>query len=354
MLKTMARLTPGNDFGPESEDDDVAGYGEVLPIFAAGPQQRLFDLDFMDLYVCLEGRGQAHYRPRVLTGFPDLDVPPEYGEDVLRLKAFLRREFQGVEGGFTYDGIRLRASKLNNADGTVWAAMRRVADLPPRIEELGFVPELIPFLRDLGKRDGLTLLCGATGNGKTTTTTSLLLEHLENYGGVAFTIEDPVEYRLEGRRGKAGFCYQAEIQDEHEWGLMLKRALRWHPRYIFVGEIRTPDAANQLLRAATSGHNVLATMHAGSMEEALEGLLQLAEIDLGARAPLLLAAGLTAVIHQTLTPLGLHANFMMTEQDNPGSPIRALIRDRRIGQTRTFADQQKAQLKMTGKLFQQR
>jgi twitching motility protein PilT len=177
---------------------------------------------------------------------------------------------------------------------------------------------------------------------------------MENYGGVAFTIEDPVEYRLEGRRGQAGYCYQSEIQEEHEWGQMLKRSLRWHPRYIFVGEIRTPDAANQLLRAATSGHNVIATMHAGSMEEALEGLLQLAEIDLGPRAPLLLAAGLTAVIHQNLTPLGINASFMMTEQDNPGSPIRALIRDRRIGQTRTFADQQKAQLNKTGKLFQQR
>ena len=354
MLDNVARFIPENSTFELNEDDDMSGYGEVLPIFNAGPQQRLYDLDFMDLYVCLEGRGQAHYRPRILTSLPDIDVPAEFGEDLLRLTSFLRNEFAGIEGGFTYDGIRLRASKLASADGTVWAAMRRVADLPPRLENLGFVPELLPFLRDLGKRDGLTLLCGATGNGKTTTSTSLLLEHLENFGGVAFTIEDPVEYRLEGRRGKAGFCYQSEIQEEHQWGEMLKRSLRWHPRYIFVGEIRTPDAANQLLRAATSGHNVIATMHAGSMEEALEGLLQLAEIDLGARAPLLLAAGLTAVIHQTLTPLGLHANFMMTEQDNPGSPIRALIRDRRIGQTRTFADQQKSQLKQTGKIFQPR
>jgi hypothetical protein len=98
----------------------------------------------------------------------------------------------------------------------------------------------------------------------------------------------------------------------------------------------------------------MATMHAGSMEEALEGLLQLAEVELGERAPLLLAAGLIGVLHQTLTPMGLNAQFMMTEEGNPGSPIRALIRDKRIGQTRSFADQQMALLLRTGKVLQQR
>jgi twitching motility protein PilT len=180
---------------------------------------------------------------------------------------------------------------------------------------------------------------------------SLLSRYLENYGGVGFTLEDPVEYDIDGRIGKHGYCYQTEIHDEPEWGLMLKRALRWHPRYILVGEIRTPDAANQVLRAATSGHTVLATMHAGSMEEALEGLLQLAEQEVGDRAPLLLAAGLSCAIYQTFTPSGLFAHFMMTEADNPGSPIRAMIRDKRIGQTRTIADQQMAKLIQNGRVF---
>lgn len=343
-------------------DDDDSAYGEVLPAFhdivAEQPalQNRLYDLDFMDIYVCIKGDGRAHYRPRSFEkdGLLDIDVPEVYQADIERLAAVLRKNFKGVELGLTYDGMRLRASKLETAEGMVWSAMRRVADQPPKLNDLGFVPEMVPMLRELGKREGLILLCGSTGQGKTTTSSSLLLEYMENFGGVAFTIEDPVEYHLEGRRGQAGYCYQSEIEEEKEWGLMLKRSLRWHPRYIFVGEIRTPDAANQLLRAATSGHLVLATMHAGSMEEALEGLLQLAEVDLGARAPLLLAAGLTAVVHQNLTPLGISANFMVTEPDNSGSPIRALIRDRRIGQTRTFADQQKSQLKMSGKLFQQR
>ncbi len=317
-------------------------------------QLALRELNFMDLYVCLEGPGIAHYRQGVVNGLMsevDLDVPAEFQNDVEELAEYLRGNFKGVEKGFNFGGVRLRASKLETSNGEVWAAMRRIADLPPALNKLGFIPQFVPLLRDFGKRSGLILLCGATGQGKTTTASSLLLDYLENYGGVAFTIEDPVEYNLEGRRGGAGFCYQSEINNEDEWGKMLKRSLRWHPRYIVVGEVRTPDAANQLLRAATSGHTVITTMHAGSMEEALEGLLQLAEMELGARASLLLAAGLTAVVHQSFGPTGLNATFMATEQNNPGSPIRALIRDKRIGQSRTFSDQQMALLMQNGKLF---
>ena len=319
-------------------------------------QLALSELDFMDLYVCLAGDGKAHYRPaRQIEGMAaDLDVPPQFAQEVGDLIEMLRREFDSVEMGINFHDIRLRVAKLQTASGEIWAAMRRIAELPPVLAKLGFIPQMVPFLRDLGQRDGLILLCGSTGQGKTTTASSLLLDFLQSYGGVAFTIEDPVEYQLEGRQGSAGYCYQAEVQEEAEWGQMLKRSLRWHPRYIFVGEIRTPDAANQLLRAATSGHTVIATMHAGSMEEALEGLLQLAEIELHGRAALLLAAGLTAVVHQQLTPMGLNASFMTTESGNPGSPIRALIRDKRIGQTRSFADQQMALLMRDGALFGKR
>jgi hypothetical protein len=52
--------------------------------------------------------------------------------------------------------------------------------------------------------------------------------------------------------------------------------------------------------------------------------------------------------------MGLHANFMVTESDNPGSPIRVQIREKRIGQTRTFADQQMALLMQDGKIFNKR
>ncbi len=330
----------------------VADNGE-LSIPRIGTQRQLFELPFMDLYVRLDGQSTPHYHP-VSQGQKielDKDVPDEFRADTDGLIAMLREQFTGDEMGLSFKGMRLRASKIVTTSNQTWVAMRRIADVPPALDKLGFPAPLVPELEKLGQRDGLILLCGATGNGKTTTACSMLSNFLNNYGGVAFSIEDPVEYNLEGRRGQSGYCYQTEVREEEEWGEMLKRSLRWHPRYIFVGEIRTPDAANQLLRAATSGHLVITTMHSGSIEEALEGLLQLAEQAIGDRAPLLLAAGITAVIHQSLSPLGLNAQFYITEPLNPGAPMRSVIREKRIGQCRTFCDQQQAMLMKTGKLF---
>jgi twitching motility protein PilT len=335
----------------------------MTQVIQLSPKARpLSDLDFMDIYVRLDSDASAHYRPspnmptngrtaHIAQEVPDADLPDEFAADAAALAEHLREAFTDVEISLSFGGMRMRATRLETAKNEIWAACRRLPPQPLGLEKLGFISQLPPLLESLGRRSGLTLICGASGQGKTTTASSLFTRFLESFGGVGFTLEDPVEYDMEGRIGKSGYCYQTEIREEEEWGQMLKRSLRWHPRYILVGEIRTPDAANHLLRAATSGHNVIATMHSGSMEEALEGLLHLAGHAVGDRAPLVLAAGLSAVIHQSFTPSGLFAQFMMTEADNPGSPVRSLIRDRRIGQTRTFADQQMARLLQHGRIF---
>lgn len=313
----------------------------------------LSDLNFVDLYVCLDGDATPHYHQQKSSSNDgnDVEVPVEFRETVANLGVYLRTVFVDDEMGLTYEGVRMRCAKVRTASGLLWASLRKINSIPPLLEKLGFNPALVPHLRNLGKRTGLILLCGSTGQGKTTTSCSLLADYLNTFGGVAFTIEDPVEYDLEGRHNENGFCYQTEVKEDEEWGKMLKRSLRWHPRYIFVGELRTPEAANQLLRAATSGHLVMTTMHAGTVEEALEGLLQLAEQAVGDRATTLLATGLSAVIHQAVLPQGLQAQFYITEPLNPASPFRNCIREKRIGQTRTFMDQQQALLMQGGKLF---
>ena len=314
---------------------------------------KLSDLNFVDLYVCLEGDAHAHYHQQKSKDNDgnDVEVPPEYYEAITNLASYLRTKFVEDEMGLTFEGVRMRCAKVRTAGGLLWASLRKINSIPPALDKLGFIPQLVPHLRNLGKRTGLILLCGATGQGKTTTACSLLADYLNNLGGVAFTIEDPVEYDLEGRHNQNGFCYQTEVKEDHEWALMLKRSLRWHPRYIFVGELRTPEAANQLLRAATSGHLVITTMHAGSVEEALEGLLQLSEQAVGERAMTLLATSLTAIINQAVMPQGLAAQFFITEPMNPASPFRNCIREKRIGQTRTFMDQQQALLLQGGRLW---
>ncbi len=312
---------------------------------AAKAPIRLRSLDFVDLYVSLYEDLPSYYQifdfgTHIMR---QMDLPPEYRDDVAQLRAELEKALQdGNETGLTYDGMRLRVSKAMTTRRQTWAAMRRVRQRPPAIEDLGFTLPITETLDELGKRDGLVLICGSTGQGKTTTASALLYDYLIRYGGVAFTIEDPVEYLIDGRHGEAGLCYQVEVKEEKDWAEWLKRSLRWHPRYIMVGEVRTPEAANQLLRAATSGHLVITTMHAGSMEEGLEGLLHLAEQAIGAQAAILLAAGLTGVMHQGFMAHSVQSRLYTTEAGNLGDPVRALIRERHIGQMSTFVDQQMA------------
>lgn len=314
---------------------------------------KLNELDFIDLYVCLEGEALPHFHQKTTDkcAGTDIDIPPELREAVSNLTNYLRAKFTGDEMGLTFDGVRMRAAKVRTASGQLWASLRKINSIPPALEKIGFLPALVPHLRNLGKRNGLIVVSGSTGHGKTTTACSMLADFLSTHGGVAFSIEDPVEYDLEGRHGEHGYCYQVEVHEDDEWAAMLKRSLRWHPRYIFVGELRTPEATNQLLRAATSGHLVITTMHAGSIEEALEGVLQLGEQSVGDRATTLLASSLTCIIHQHITQHGLQAQQFITEPGSISSPFKSCIREKRIGQTRTFVDQQTALLQQTGKLF---
>jgi twitching motility protein PilT len=315
---------------------------------------KISSIPFVDLYLCLEGGQPAHYRGsmRGLTKHPNIGLGPEYEQDLEHLKAHIGSKVVDDRTIIVYDGVRLRVAFIHSSNGQKWVALRRVKDKPPKLDSLGFPAALVPHLQAMGARDGLILICGATGQGKTTTSCSLLLDYLEQHGGVGFTIEDPVEYDLAGRHGESGFCYQVEVRRDGEWADALLNSLRCHPRYIFIGEVCTPDIANQLLRAATSGHLVIATLHAGTVFEGIEGLLQLAEQVIGERAKQLLAASFTAIIHQNLTQYGLSTRFLVT--DNNGSQsmsIRSLIRDNKIGQIASVMDQQHALLMQSGQLF---
>lgn len=317
-------------------------------------ERKLSTLPFIDLYICLEGNEPAHYRGsmRGLTKHPNIGLGAEYSAEIQELSQYIRSNVTDDGKMVVFGGMRLRIAFIESSNGQRWAALRKVKDKPPRLDTLGFPPALIPHLQKLGSREGLILICGATGQGKTTTGCSLLNDYLENHGGVGFTIEDPVEYDLAGRHGESGFCYQVEVRHDKEWAEALINGLRCHPRYIFIGEVCTPDIANQLLRAATSGHMVIATLHAGSVFEGIEGLLQLAEQHIGERAKQLLAASFTAIMHQSLTQYGMKSHFLIA--DNGGTQsmsIRNMIRDNKIGLIASVMDQQQALLMQSGQLF---
>ncbi|NDE90199.1 MAG: hypothetical protein EB059_03545 [Alphaproteobacteria bacterium] len=308
--------------------------------------KKLSDLLFMDLYVRLDAPAQPRYRTpqREKHNVWIQPLPSDYAEDVERLAAKFRMEADHPEVAFTYDDMRFRLAHQAMANGEVWAVLRRINPVVPKLEVLGYAPHIASYMLNLGRRDGLIIFSGATGHGKTTSCFSLLQEYLHSYGGVGITVEDPVEYILEGPCGDKGYCYQIQVANGEDWATSLKRTLRWTPRYLLVGEVRTPASAEQILRAATTGHLVLTTIHAGSIEDSLMGLLQLASQNLGGAAKNILAQALTAGFHQVLTPQGPQVRYIFTEEDNNGDPVRALIREDHIGMINTYIERQIARM----------
>ena len=304
----------------------------------------LSDLPFVDLYVRLDQPDKALYRGKG-QGTANQFVPDEFQLVIDRFSAAVSQTLKdGNDGAIDFEGVRCRLSKQKMSDDSVWICARRINTIIPDIEKLGILPGISQHMLGLGKRDGLILVSGATGAGKTTTAVALLGYFLRNYGGTAVTIEDPCEFMLKGRHGENGQCFQVEVHAEEEWAVCLKRSLRWGPRYIYVGEIRTPKAAEQLLRAASTGHLVITTVHAGSPEESLMGLTFLAEQAMGPGVENILAASITALVYQTMKDGKPQIKYLFTEPDSPGDPVRSLIREKKIGMLSTYIDRTAARL----------
>jgi len=294
---------------------------------------------FCDLYLSID-REDARYRKDRTSIINTLNfVPPEYKADLQRLRENLALSLQ-QDFSIDFDGVRYRVARLVEVQGT-WFVLSRGVTTIPKLESLGLDAGVVQQLQSIGRSSGLILIAGATGAGKTTTSSALLRDYLERYGDLAVTIEDPPELPLSGdyAEGK-GHCFQISVEED-EWELALKAALRYRPRYMFVGELRMPGAAFQVLRAAVSGHLVIATMHAGSIEQAIEGLVTMAAERAGGIANILVADGLAAVIHQKLV-LQLQATALFAGQ-SLGDPVRNLIREKKFGALTTYVEQQAAQ-----------
>lgn len=127
------------------------------------------------------------------------------------------------------------------------------------IQKLGFSEfDLNNYLEGIKRPNGILLISGPTGSGKTTTlyaTLKLLNKETRN----VLTIEDPIEYTLEG-------INQVQLKENIglNFGAALRTFLRQDPDVIMVGEIRDPDTASMAIRAALTGHLVLSTIHTNS------------------------------------------------------------------------------------------
>nr|HPN89123.1 ATPase, T2SS/T4P/T4SS family [Candidatus Omnitrophota bacterium] len=157
------------------------------------------------------------------------------------------------------------------------------------LEEIGFDKETLSQLRGLlQKPNGIILVTGPTGSGKTTTLYSSLSTINEPKKSIV-TVEDPVEYRLPGIRQT-----QVDPKIDLTFSNGLRAILRQDPDVIMIGEIRDVDTARIAIQAALTGHLVLATLHTNNAAGAITRLM-----DIGIE-PFLLASSIIAVLAQRL------------------------------------------------------
>lgn len=158
-----------------------------------------------------------------------------------------------------------------------------------QLDQLGFSNEILKnFRKNLGKNEGIILVTGPTGSGKTTSLYSGLREISDRSQNI-LTIEDPVEYALEGI---------GQTQVNTKTGLTfakgLRAILRQDPDIVMVGEIRDKETAEIAIQASLTGHLVLSTVHTNSAVNAITRLR-----DMGIE-PYLLSSSLVYVLSQRL------------------------------------------------------
>ncbi len=299
---------------------------------------KLRDFPFTDLYISENGV----CRMRGMKSGGPLAAPPGFIKpDIKRFAETLAVEMKG-RNEFTvpFDGINYRVSLINDVSGS-WFAVRKAAKTVPSLEELQIPHLMRERLMKAGASHGLILVSGPTGSGKTTTASALVQAYLQEFGDVAVTIEEPPELALSGPHGKNGWCYQMAVKDG-DFATPLTHTMRYQPRIIMIGEIRTTLATKIMLRASVNGHLVISTMHAGSVVEAISGVMTYLDGPENEYMTRVLGEGLVAVLNQRLvgSPKTLNVSCLF----NDDFAIATKIRSGRFEQLATEIEKQSREL----------
>ncbi len=237
-------------------------------------------------------------------GFAQLGEPLDVGDaeravrEILtdeKLKHF--EEHGEVDFSLSYKGIgRFRGNAFRQR-GEAALVLRHINTDVPTVDTLG-VPSVLKDM--VMARNGLILLVGATGSGKSTTLAAMIDHRNSSAGGHILTLEDPIEYVHEHKKS---IVAQREIGvDTLDFGTGMKAALRESPDVILMGEIRDHDTMEFALKFANTGHLALSTLHANNAMTTMERILGFYPKDgLEAQAKRI-AQNLRAIVCQRLVP----------------------------------------------------
>ena len=226
------------------------------------------------------------------------------------------------------DGRRFRVNAYFQK-GRMAAALRAIPDTIPNAEDLGLPARVL----EMGAApQGLLLVVGPTGSGKSTTLACLIDRINQTRKCRIITIEDPVEYAHESK--KATVDQRELYADTQSFAAALKFILRQDPDVILVGEMRDFETISAVLTAAETGHLVLATLHSNDAVQAIDRIVDVFNSHQQGQARAQLASSLLGVVSQRLLPKrggGLVPAFELMVAT---PAIRNLIRESKLHQAR--------------------
>ena len=179
--------------------------------------------------------------------------------------------------------------------------LRPIADMPPSLEKQGVEPMILDNYRP---REGMILVSGATGSGKSTLIAGLIKAKIEDPTGNFDIVEAaaPVEFLMERIRGPNSTMNQTEIpRDLPTFAAFVRGAMRREPTDIIVGECRDSETMSAAVQAAISGHTLTTTVHANNVPLTMQRVASLCPADERDNLVSAVAQSLRLVVNQRLT-----------------------------------------------------
>jgi twitching motility protein PilT len=232
---------------------------------------------------------------------------------------------------FPYGSLELGRFRINiyQQRGTIAAAIRRLPIEIPPLEELGLP---LQSIKDFCNRsNGLVLVCGSTGSGKTTTMASMVDYINKTRCCHIISIEDPIEYIFKNDKS---LIHQREVRrDTNNFIDALKYILREDPDVVVIGEMSDLETIVAALTIAETGHLVFATLHTGDTSESIRRIVDVFPSTQQAQISLQLSYTLLGVVNQSLLPICDGSGRILASEVMAVTPaIQNLIRENKVEQ----------------------